>query len=161
LEARIKAGRLAHQPLQAVQEDIAALRLDCSDQQAAELSARAADAAKLAVEGPGGSSRLLDSLKERAARLGWAATWQTSESPTVEPARDAQVTYLQARGRLVPTDRKSSSFASLLALLEQFSANEKRIDLTRLAIRADEEGLHTVEVNLRLVRLVTHEKAAQ
>ena len=41
---------------------------------------------------------------------------------------------------------------------EQVHASGKRIDLTRLAIRADEQGRQTAEMNLEIAYLLPDEK---
>jgi hypothetical protein len=161
LEPQMRSGQLNHQPVIALLEEIEALRLECSDQQAADLSAHATTVAKLALADPGEMNGVLQRLEQEALAKGWAATLQSSESTDEVPKPDADLAFLQARGRLSPLNGEKSSFSTLLALLDQFSINEKRIDLTRLAVRADEQGRHAVEVNFRLARLVPHEKTAQ
>jgi hypothetical protein len=161
LEPRMRSGQENHVPVIALLEEIETLRLDCSDQQAAELNAQSQSVAKLALTDASEMGGVLQNLEKAALSKGWAATLQTSESIDEAPAPDASLAFLQVRGRLSPLGDEKAPFSSLLALLEQFSTNEKRIDLTRLAVRADEQGRHAVELNLRLARLVPHEKTAQ
>jgi hypothetical protein len=161
IDPRKRADALAHQPIQALVDDIASLRLDCSDQQAVEMAELADKTSNLALAEAGEMSKVLASIRQLAEDRGWAANLQSSESADEPPAPDAQLAFMQARGRLSSATGHHGSFASLLALLEQLSVAEKRIDLMRLTIRADEKGRYAVEVNFRLARLVTHEKTAE
>jgi len=159
---RIHTERAAHQPLLALEDEIAGLRVDCSDQQAADLATRSAQTARLLLDAKTELKPLLHSLKEEAAKRQWNGSFLVGEAPGNTPASDDAVIFLPARGKLTPAaGLNAGAFPSLLAVIEQFSSLEKRIDLTRLAIRADEQGRYAVELNLRLACQRTHEKTAQ
>jgi hypothetical protein len=161
-DSSIRAERTAHQSVLALDDEVSSLRLGCSDQQAGELAAEAAVASRLLIENPSDSVPILHDLKKEADSRNWEANLQTIDvsADTIPP--DADVIFLPVRGRLTATPgRKAGGFPSLLALLEQFSASERRIDLTRLLVRADEEGRYVVELNLRLACRRPHEKADQ
>lgn len=158
---RMQAVRAAHQPLFALEEEIAALGMSSSEQQAQELSAKSAEVAQWLLNDPAELGPLLNTFKKEGGSLQWDATFQAADTSGETPEPDAQVSFLPVRGRLVSTRDNSSPFPSLITLLERFSATGKRIDLTRLAIRADEQGRYTAELNLRLVCRRVHEKAAQ
>jgi len=68
--------------------------------------------------------------------------------------------FASARARLVPVKGNPAAFASLLGVFDQISAANKRIDLTRLGVRADEPGKLEVELNLRIACRVPREKAS-
>ena len=109
-------------------------------------------------------SDLVDHIVRSTANLavsarGGDADW-SGATPHHEDA-GAAFAFNQVKGRLAPLPGGVASFASLLAFFDHLSAGNKRIDLTRLAIRADEQGRHAVEFNLRLVHLTLHEKVAQ
>jgi hypothetical protein len=51
-------------------------------------------------------------------------------------------------------------FSTLLGVFNQISLGNKRIDLTRLGVRADEPGKLEVELNLRIACRAPHEKTS-
>lgn len=159
---QIAAQRASVQPLRDLEAEIETLRLSCSDQQAGELAVQAAEADSRLVASPAEVTAILADLRKKAVERGWDATFHAADASTEPAAEDAQVAFLSAKGRLSPSSGPLSGdmtrFSSLLALLEEFSVATKRIDLTRLAIRADEQGRYAVEVNLRLACRVVHEK---
>ena len=157
----IRAERTAHQPLLALEEENAALRMSCSEQQAGELATRSAAVGRVLLEEPAELGPLLHTLKKEASDRHWEANFKAGETSDETPPDDTQVIFLPVRGKLVSPAGNPGSFSALLALLERVSSAEKRIDLTRLAFRADEQGRYAVEVNLRLACRRTHEKTAQ
>lgn len=161
IDPRMSAERAIYQPVQALQDEVLALGMEFSDQLALDVAERAAGAETLALQGAAQTADVLFALKQQAAARGWEATLQASESTDEVPLPDAVLAFKHVRGRLAPLPGGYASFTSLLSFFEQLSAGKKRIDLTRLAIRADEQGRHAVEFNLRLVHLAPHEKAAQ
>lgn len=160
-DPQIQAERAVHQPLLSLEEEIEALQVSCSEQQAKELAARSAGASQLLLSGPEALGPWLHTLKKAALDRHWEANFQAGDAAIETPEADAQVIFLPVRGKLTSAADNPGSFPALIALLEQFSSAEKRIDLTRLAIRADEQGRFAVELNLRLACLRTHEKTAQ
>lgn len=160
-DPQIQAERAAHQPLFSLEEEIASLRLSCSDQQATELEAKSTAVAGLLLGGPAELGPLLQTFRKEAIGRNWEANFQAGDSSAETPAADAQVMFLPVRGRLASPAGNPGSFPALLALLERYSLTGKRIDLTRLAIRADEQGRYAVELNLRLACRRPHEKTAQ
>lgn len=154
----IARERALHQALVAQEKEIDLLRVNCSEQQAEELSARAAKVAKLLLDDPQDLVPLLDHLQKQAADRHWNGTFRATDVSPDAPATDSPLIFLQARGKLTSSPGNSDAFPSLLGLFEQFSVAEKRIDLTRLGIRADEQGRHTVEFTLRLMTRRPHAK---
>ena len=145
-------------PLFALENDITTLELACSEQQATELAQQAEAATRSLLAGSAALPEFLASLKAEAATRGWDAKWVTSDASSAGPTTSGPVIYLPVRGKLVPRAGMADPFASLLSLLERFSSSGKRIDLIRLAIRADEGHWTAVELNLRVLTLLPHEK---
>ena len=160
-DPQIRAARAAHQPLLALEEEIAALRMNCSEQQAGDLATRTAAAEKLLLGSPAELGSQLAGLKKEAADRHWEATFQVGDASAETPVAEAQIIFLPARGKLVVNPATPESFTALVALLDRYSSTGKRIDLTRLAIRADEQGRYAVELNLRMACRRPHEKTAQ
>ena len=160
-DPQIRAARAAHQPLFALEEEIAALRLKCSEQQATELATKSAAVADLLLREPAELGPWLHTLKQEAVNRKWEANFQAGDASAETPDAADQVIFLPVRGRLASTADNPASFSALLALLDRYSSTGKRIDLTRLAIRADEQGRYAVELNLRLACRRPHEKTAQ
>jgi len=160
-EPQIRAARAARQPLFALEEEIASLRLNCSEDQATELTAKSAKVSDMLLGGPAELAPLLQTFKKEALSRNWDANFQAGDASAETPAPDAQVVFLPVRAKLSSAAGNAGSFSALLALLERYSSTGKRIDLTRLAIRADEQGRYAVELNLRLACRRPHEKTAQ
>ncbi len=160
-DPRIRAERATHQALFSLEEEIVSLRLSCSEQQAQDVAIRIAGADKLLLADPAELGPILAALKKEAVARQWDATFQAGDTSLENTDAAAQVYYLPVRGKLVVNPADPSSFASLIALLERYSSTGKRIDLTRVAIRADEQGRYAVELNLRLACRHAHEKTSQ
>ena len=160
-DPHIRAERAAHQPLFALEEVIAALRLNCSEQQATELATKSAKVGDLLLGSPAELGPLLQTFKREATKRNWEANFQAGDASAETPDAAAQVIFLPVRGKLASSAGNPGSFPALLALLDGYSSTGKRIDLTRLAIRADEQGRYAVELNLRLACRRIHEKTAQ
>lgn len=139
-------------PLITLDQEISALQVANSAQQIAELEERAEAAARLLLSNPKDLTPLLKELKAAAAKKGWDATFLTNEA-TDDPASadEAAVVFLPVRGKFKAKTVNQERFSSFLAVLEHLSSHSKRIDLTRVTIRADESRWQTVEVNFRLL----------
>jgi hypothetical protein len=151
LGPRIRAKRVAMRPLVGLENEITTLQIACSEQQAADLTKQAEAASRLLLASPTELPAFLASLKVEAAGRGWDAAWTAAPPNDDASAGGALVRYLPVRGKLVPAKDAVAPFASLVSLLERFSSSGKRIDLIRLAIRADEHRWTGVEMNFRLV----------
>lgn len=145
------------QPLVSLEAEITAQQLT-SEREVAELGERVAATTRTLLAGPQELSPFLKGLKKEAKDRGWDATFVASDVSLDTPAEGAAVTYLPVRGKLAVSPGNTEQFSSLLALLERFSVLGKRIDLMRVAIRADDQKWHAVELNLRLASPVIHEK---
>lgn len=154
----MRAVRAAHAPLVALEEEIASLARQWSDQQATELAARARAADAMLLASPADVPAFLRHLREEFLELGWDAVFQAYDTFGVEAGADVQ--FVTAQARLTPTDQNARPFPSLLHVIDRFSAGTERIDLTRLGIRADEPGRLEVEVNLRIACRVDDEETS-
>jgi hypothetical protein len=153
---RARAQRAALEPLIALESEISTRRLAYSEQQVREITERAAGATRMLLETPAELPEFLQMLKKEAANQGWEANFFPTEA--AEKAEGDVLSYLPVRAKMTPARGNSDSFTSFLTWLERFSSAGKRIDLIRLAIRADERRWHLVELNFRLASPVTDEK---
>jgi hypothetical protein len=149
-QPRQRAVRAANAPLVAAEEEITALQLKWSERQATALAVEAARVSRALLPSPAAVPAALDGLAAAAAALNWRANFHAATAAAPEIAPGSPIGFVLARGRLEPFPENEHPFASLLAFVEQFGTDEKGIDLTRLAIRADEEGRYSVEATLRL-----------
>ena len=156
----IAAERASHQALLDQQREIEGLSLTISEEKAGELAIRTARAEKQVVGGAKDLVPVLDNMKRQAAEKGWEGNFQPSNLSSTDdvPATDALVVYLPARAKITAAESNKDAFVSLLGLLDQFSMAEKRIDLTQLGIRADEQGRYTAELGFRFVGRTPHAK---
>lgn len=149
-QPRQRAVRAAHAPLVAAETETTALQLKWSEQEAAAVGAQAAKASQGLLPNPAAAPAALDRLAAAAAAQHWRASFHASAAAPPEIAPGSPIGFVTARGKLTPAAENDHPFPTLLAFLEPFATNEKGIDLTRLAIRADEEGRYSVEASLRL-----------
>lgn len=159
---RAEAEHAALQPLLGLDAEISTLQMGASQAQVADLNQRSASSSRLLVSGPKELPALLQELKTTLHSSGWDATFQVGEIIEESPeASPTQITFLPVRGKLKAQASNQDRFSSLLAALDRLSAYGKRIDLTRVAIRADESRWQAVEVNLRFVCSVLDAKTPQ
>lgn len=160
-QPRIQAERTAHQPLLALEQEVADLQLAVTDSRATEVATRAIETGRILLQEPKQLFPILETLKNNARANAWVATFhQITGSPTAPPI-EAQMCFIPVRGKLAPAAGNTLPFPSLLAYLEQLSTAAKWIDLTRLTLRADEQGRLSAEVNLRVASRVSHEKTSE
>jgi hypothetical protein len=156
-----RLGQAGRQPLLALEREVAALRLACTDRAAQDLKARASETARTLSSSPQGIDAALASLEREAVAQGWDAKFQPVNSRADASAKGAYVGCQSARGKLRPAAGNTRPWDTLLLLLDRVSARKQPIDLTHLAIRADEEGRTSVEVGLRISYLINNEAIAQ
>ncbi|HEY4246102.1 MAG TPA: hypothetical protein VGM64_04545 [Lacunisphaera sp.] len=157
----IRTERASQRALLDQEKELDALRLGVSDQQAAELSERAAQAGKQILKGATDLPPILDNFKKMANERHWEGNFQASDLSTEARQSAGPLNSYAVRAKLTAVPGDPDAFSALIALLDEFSSSEKRIDLTRLSIRADEQGRYTAELNLRLVGRNLDEKTAQ
>lgn len=158
---RVAANRASLQPLIQLEQDISTLQLATSEEQSNELNQRAQTASRLLVDSPQDLSALLKEYKKSIQDRGWEVTFQTSEASDEAPASPdgtAQIAFLQVRAKFKPVTANTDRFTSIVGVLDQLSSSVKRIDLTRVAIRADESRWQPVEATLRLASPISHAK---
>ncbi|HWA24603.1 MAG TPA: hypothetical protein VG734_02935 [Lacunisphaera sp.] len=158
---RIRAERELHAPQIALEAEIQSLQLAYSEQQTVELAEQAEQASHLLVPNQAELVPFLRTLKKEAADRGWEAGFHPGEPVTEGIGDGAQISYQPVRVKLAPVAGHAEVYASLLSLLERFSTSGRRIDLMRLAIRADENRWQTVEANLRLAYPILHAQTSQ
>ena len=147
---RIQSVRTTYQPLLALEREVADLQLAGSDAKASEAATRAAEAGRMLLSEPKQIGLVLNEFTRTALASGWEATFQALPVPTASHSGDTPMYFVSARGKLVPSADNTHAFASLLVFLAQFSPPNRSVDLTRLAIRADEQGRQTAEIFLRV-----------
>lgn len=146
-------------PLAQLEQEISALQIASSEQQVAELAVRSATASRLLVDATDVPA-LFKELKAAAAAKGWDATFVRGEVAEEAPGdAPSGIMYLPVRAKFRAQPGNTDRFSSFLTFLDQLSSGGKRIDLTRVAIRADESHWQTVEANLRLVSATSHAKS--
>jgi hypothetical protein len=155
------AARAAHAHLYALETEMADLRLRWSEQQASDLAAQAAQVRELLLERSGAAPAWLREFGEALRAEGWEVAIQAYDAGSGEPGAAAGPGFVSALARLRPAAASSEPLKPILRLLEQFSSSGKRIDLTRLVIRADEPGRPSLEINLRVAFRSPDEKTAE
>jgi hypothetical protein len=156
-----RAQRAAGAPLLALEEETTSLRLACSDKEARDLAVQAAESARSFLKSPSELGPALGGLEKLANREGWEGGFQPMDTVIQPPGEGALTGVLAAKGTLKPAPENQRPWPTLLLLLDDLSTWDKQIALTRLVIRADEQGRYSVEAGLRLAYLLNHEKAAQ
>jgi len=100
-------------------------------------------------------------LKADIAAVGWDVTFQVYD-PIPEPEQTQnRFMFTPAVARLEPKPTTAAPFPALMAILENFSSFEKRIDVTRLAVLVDDRHRPEVELNLRIATSLPDETLAQ
>ncbi len=147
-EPRIREVRAICQPALQLEEEIAALRLQWSEDQATESAASTTALMAGLLRGPDELDLQVVAMRQAATAHGWAATIHANDPEAENPGATGLV-HRSVRGRLVPAPENRAAFASLLALLEQLPPPGKHGSLTRLTVRADEQGRLAVEFGVR------------
>jgi hypothetical protein len=151
----VRSEREARRPLQDLEQETARLRGEISAREAADLGRRARELAAALPQTPETLAPALEGWRKRIA----AARWEGAFSPG-EPGQGAG--WAPVRLQLRPGAENDRPWASLLVILDEFSAPEAHIGLTRLAVRADEGGTYSAEASLRLACAIPlREKSAQ
>lgn len=156
---RIQEERTVLQPLNELESEISTLQLSNSDRQIADLAERAAAASRLLLDSPKDLPVLLKTLKKDIRDRGWDATFQTTDVADDSSPDGSLVAFLPVRAKFKIADGNTDPFSSFLGVLDRFSTSSKRIELTRLAIRADDGRWQTIEASLRLACPLSHAKA--
>ena len=159
-DPRLRAETSAVRPLLQLENQISTLRLNCSDQQARDLAERSEEMTRVLLPDPAKLNVAVETAQAIARQQHWEGSFQTG-SGVDAPAEGAATAFCRIRARFDPAADNAERFPTLVRMLDALSQGKPRIDLTRLAIRADEEGRYSVEALLRLQYRVSHEKAAE
>jgi hypothetical protein len=146
---RIRAVQRACIPLEALESEVTAEQVRFSNEQVDGLDALARKADAVLLRSPEDAASVLDRLAATAARRHWTANFHASRYPPAPSTPGIAVGLLNVRGSLSALGGETS-YSDLLAWLRDIEAGPQRIELTRLAICADEEGRCTAEITLRL-----------
>jgi len=160
-DRHLRAERLDRVPLLQMEREADVLRIACSVRAVDDSRARAGTARRSLVAGPGAVGAALNSLASSLAVQGWKGKFVPADAGTEPAAVGSRVGFLQAGGTLQPASGNRSPWQTLLPILDQLSEHGQPIDLTRLVIRADEEGRYSVETRLRMACLFENEKETQ
>jgi hypothetical protein len=150
-----------HAPLLQLEREVASLHQAFSEQQVAEIAVREADLVRILPADAKAVREILRTIEQEAQRLGWEVAFS---APTVSDnggRKEQGVGEVPVRLRLKPAAANVEPFATLLNVMDQLSAQTRRIGLMRLAISADEGRWQTVEVGLRFTVPLSHAQAAQ
>jgi hypothetical protein len=154
-------ARAGRQPLLELESEVAALGQTCTNRGAYDLRERASETARSLMGGQKDLDKVLEGAKRTAAIQGWDAAFQAGNGRVDSESKGSSVAFLTAKGTLHPAPGNKHPWETLLLLLDKVSAPGQPIDLTRLAIRADEEGRCSVDVVLRVAYIVANEKIAK
>lgn len=157
----VHAERASHTSLLMLEAEIENLKLASSEQQTVELSARADQVSRLLVNTPEELALLFRSLKKEATDRGWDASVHPGELGAEPAVPGSQIRFLPVRVKFTPVAGHPEVYTSLLDLLERYSSTGKRMELTRMAIRADEHRWQSVEANYRVACSTAYEKTSQ
>jgi hypothetical protein len=146
---QMSAMRAAHRSVVQLEQEIAALRLEYSEEEAAESAAATARLTEGLIRTPEELSAELGVMREAATAKGWVATLHANDSANEASATDAPLRFWTVRGRLAPAADNRACFASLLGLLDRLPPAGKGGSLTRLTVRADEQARLNVEFGVR------------
>ncbi len=147
-EPQVNQVRAVCQQALQLEDEVAALRLAWSEDQAAESAAASALLTAGLLRDPADLAAQIATMQTAATALGWSATIVAND-PDNEPPNADGLVHRSVRGRLVPAADNPAAFASLLALLEQLPPPGKHGSLTRLTVRADDQGRLAVEFGAR------------
>ncbi len=150
-EPRIRRVRAACEPGLQLEREIAELRLASSDEQATAATESLTTATAGLAESPEQLAARLQAMQEVALARGWNASFHAND--VVAPPPGSLLAHRTLRGRLNPTPAHPTPFTSLLAVLEELFPPEAHGGLTRLTVRADEQGLLSAELGARLAVL--------
>ncbi len=145
----MQAERLAHRPALMLEAEIAALRLECSDAQAADSAAATALLAGALIQSQADFDAQLEAIRAAASTASWVATLHATDLDNEAPGEPAALLYRNVRARLVPAATNPAPFASLLGLLDQLPPAGKSAGVTRLTVRADDQARLSAEFTVR------------
>ncbi|MEZ5276756.1 MAG: hypothetical protein R3F07_10290 [Opitutaceae bacterium] len=158
---QIERTRANFAPLIALEQDTRQLREVCSDEEAMNLAEGAREAAALMLPSPEAAPGQLEEIRETVSRHQWVGVFKDYQPVTTGNPQDRGILFVPAAGKMMPERRNTRPFVTLLEFLTEFTSMKLRTDLTRLAIRVDEQSGPVVELNFRMASLPPHEEASQ
>ncbi len=146
-DPRVRAARAANQPLLNLETEVAALQSHLLQAEPQD-SARAAALRAALPRDRAGLPSVLAPWRDQAIARGWEAVF----GPVADLPREsgAPLAFAAVGGTFRPLSGNLHPWSSLLGLLGDISAPNARIGVTRLVIRADEQGRYSVEMRLDL-----------
>jgi hypothetical protein len=160
-DRQLAAERLDRVPLLQLEREADVLRIACSARALGDSRTRATTTRRSLVAGPGAVGSTIDSLASCLAAHGWKGNFVPADGGIQPAPGGRRVGLLEARATLLPAPGNREPWKTLLPVLDQLSEPGQPIDLTRLVIRADEQGRYSVETRLRMACLFEHEKETQ
>ncbi len=154
---RTRSERAARQPLISLEHEVRGRESAPASAEARTLRERASEALGPLPRGTASLARMPQTLSARAAAAGWQATIRALGDPSEAPGRGALLAYAGFKGNLRQAPDNSRPWPTLLPFLGAFSGPDQPIDVTRLAIRADEQGRYSVEMRLSIVYVVDNQ----
>ncbi|RME68799.1 MAG: hypothetical protein D6781_10045 [Verrucomicrobia bacterium] len=153
--------RLQYDELRFLDSEIVRLRESCATGEADAVFARARDERARLFAAPEAIEPWLDTLAPTIRDLGWRASFHAYDSTLNETDPGAAIAYTPALGKLQALPDNPNRVVTLSHALEKITQSNKRIDLTRLVVRADIQGRPQVEINLRIPHLLADAQTAQ
>ncbi len=141
--------RAACAPAVVLAEEVEALAFGGSDAQAATVAEEVASLQAGLVRDAAALGVLMERMRGRAASAGWDASMVANEPVLPAPGERPPLVYRSLRGRLAAGEA-AGDFRELLLLLEELVPAGVRGGVSRVAIRADEQGRLSVDFGVRL-----------
>lgn len=145
----IEAVRDNCAPAEALEAEVDSLGYACSDAQVAETAAAVAALEAGVVGDPAQLQVLMDRMRATATAKGWSVALIANEPELPAPGAPRSFVFQTLRGRVTPLEG-GGDFRTLLGLLEEFVPAEVRGGVSRVAIRADEQGRLAADIGVRL-----------
>jgi hypothetical protein len=152
-----RAARAAQAPLLALNAQNDILGLACSDRTASELLTEAEQARRSLAASPQAIDPALATFRGLAAANGWSADLQPARPAEDSNQHPGQIGWMEATATLRPNAGNTHPWTSLLPFLDALSKSAQQLVLTRLVVRADEQGRYLVETRIRIPYLFINE----
>lgn len=145
----------------ALENDVAELSLTWSEQAVHEYAALAEKAAQRLAGSAEEVRADIELIRGAIRTAGWDASFQIYEPVWESEVAKGLIMFTPAMVRLQPLPETTAKFRSLLTALETVTTFEKRIDVTRLAVRLNDRDIPEVELNLRFATAPNDETITQ
>ncbi len=135
----------AYSPLLGLEAEVQNLRANT----AATPESIDASSLETLLHSPDEAQPLLESLRQKIEARAWKFTYTLGEPADPSPETPL-LRSIPIRAKLTPTSKSPDSFQQLITVLPLFAQQTKRLDLMRLALRADDKGTLQADLQLRL-----------